>query len=178
MKHNKMIIMSLMVWTLILAWCAKTIVQPSEELPTKDAMMQEDASIDTMEKDPLPVEIQDDTQAVQEVAPDAIMMKAGTYEEYSQWWVESALADGKKVALFFHASRCPSCRSLDKDINTSISELPENTVVFKVDYDASSDLKKKYAVTTQHTIVIIDANMNLVQKDTWTRMEKLISLLQ
>ncbi len=177
MKHNKMIIMSLMLWTLIVAWCAKTIVQPSEALPTKDAMMQEDVSVDMMEKDPLPSEMQDDTQPVQEVAPDA-MMKAGAYEEYSQWWVQSALSEGKKVALFFHASRCPSCRSLDKDINASISELPENTVVFKVDYDASSDLKKKYAVTTQHTIVTIDADMNLVQKDTWTRMEKLISLLQ
>lgn len=75
------------------------------------------------------------------------------------------MADGKKVALFFHASRCPSCRSLDKDINASLDELPENTVVFKIDYDTSSELKKKYAVTSQHTIVTIDADMNMIQKD-------------
>lgn len=138
--------------------------------------MQEDASIDTMEKDLLPSKIQDDTQTVQEVATD--VMESGTYEEYSKWWVQSALVDGKKVALFFHASRCPSCRSLDKDINASIGELPENTVVFKIDYDASSDLKKKYAVTTQHTIVTIDAGMNMIDKNTGTSFKKLISLLQ
>lgn len=141
-------------------------------------MMQEEVSVDTMEKDPAPVAIQDDIQPVQEVAPDAVMMKAGTYQEYSQWWVQSALADGKKVALFFHASRCPSCRSLDKDINTSIDELPENTVVFKIDYDTSSDLKKKYGVTTQHTVVTIDADMNMIEKNTGTSFKKLISLLQ
>ncbi len=178
MKHNKMIIMSLMVWVLIVAWCTKTVVQPTEELPTKDAMIQEELSIDTMEKDPVPTEIQDDTQAVQEVAPEVAMMKAGEYEEYSEWWVQSALADGKKVAIFFHASRCPSCRSLDEDINASIDALPENTVVFKIDYDTSSDLKKKYGVTTQHTVVTVDANMNMIEKNTGTSFKKLISLLQ
>ena len=179
MKHNKMLIVWLVLAMVVVAWCTKTIVQPTEELPTQqDVMMQKDLPVDAMEKDPSPAMTQDDVEPVQEVAPDAMMMKSGMYEEYSEWWVQAALADGKKVALFFHASRCPSCRSLDKDINASLDELPENTVVFKIDYDTSSELKKKYAVTSQHTIVTIDADMNMIQKDSWTTLRKLISMLQ
>jgi len=112
------------------------------------------------------VMIQEEVMAEQEVVEEEAMMKeTGTYETYSTTAVDQALADGKKVALFFHASRCPSCRSLDKDISTS-NELPENTIVFKVDYDTQTDLKTQYGVTSQHTIVLIDENKNLVQKDT------------
>lgn len=128
-------------------------------------MMQKDTPVETMEKDPSPAMMQNDGEPVQEVVPDTMMMKSGVYDEYSESAVQAALADGKKVALFFHASRCPSCRSLDKDITASTDELPKNAVVFKVDYDTSSDLKKKYGVVTQHTIVTIDTDMNIVQKD-------------
>ncbi len=42
--------------------------------------------------------------------------KPGTYEEYSANKIIEKGESGR-VLLFFYASWCPSCRSLDKDIN-------------------------------------------------------------
>lgn len=113
----------------------------------------------------------------EESQPQENLQVSGLYTDYNAAAVDQALTDGKKVALFFYASRCPSCRSLDKDLTRS-NELPEDTIVFKVDYDTQNDLKKQYGVTSQHTIVLIDQNKNLIQKDTWTKIAKLISLLK
>ena len=83
------------------------------------------------------------------------------YQNYSASAVSSALKAGKKVALFFHAPRCPSCRSLEKEINAGLSSLPENTVLFKVDYDSSKDLKTQYGVRSQTTIVGLNQDASL-----------------
>jgi thioredoxin 1 len=84
------------------------------------------------------------------------------YREYEANALSVALKNGNRVALFFHASWCPSCRSLDKTLTEL--EIPSNTVIFKVDYDTSEDLKKKYQVTSQHTTVVLAANGTLVSK--------------
>lgn len=111
--------------------------------------MEKDTS--TMEKDTM---MKDDKTMMQK--------SPAMYQDYSESAVAAALKEGKKVALFFHAPRCPSCRSLNKELTADIATLPANTVVFKTDYDSSTDLKKKYGVTSQHTIVTIDANMNKI----------------
>ena len=101
-----------------------------------------------------------------ETMSDGMMKKdttvaVGSYTTYSAESVDSALASGKKVALFFHATWCPSCKALDKTL--SAETVPSDVVVFKVDYDSSTELKKKYGVTGQHTIVTLDANKNKVK---------------
>lgn len=85
--------------------------------------------------------------------------QAGVYTSYS----ENALAEtsGTRI-LFFHAPWCPQCRSLDKDITENGA--PAGTTIFKVDYDSSQDLRKKYGVTIQTTLVLIDGEGNLVKK--------------
>lgn len=83
----------------------------------------------------------------------------GQYVNYST----SALAEaeGTKI-LFFHASWCPQCRALESDIKDS--GLPSGVTVFKVNYDTATDLKKKYGVTLQTTLVKVDDQGNLVEK--------------
>jgi thiol-disulfide isomerase/thioredoxin len=64
--------------------------------------------------------------------------------------------------LFFYASWCPKCRALDSDIkNTGV---PSGKTIFKVDFDDSQELRQKYGVTLQTTIVKVDENGNLVSK--------------
>lgn len=70
-------------------------------------------------------------------------------------------SDENKV-LFFHASWCPDCVAANK----SIAEASTTTwlKIFKIDFDDSVELRKKYGVTKQHTFVQIDANWELVKK--------------
>ncbi|HUI71149.1 MAG TPA: thioredoxin family protein [Spirochaetia bacterium] len=66
---------------------------------------------------------------------------------------EKVAAKGPTV-LFFAADWCPNCQADLKDINANGSKLGDITVVV-VDYDKSSDLKKKYGITAQDTFVQI-----------------------
>ena len=92
------------------------------------------------------------------------MTKPTGYMNYDETKVSEALASGQKVALFFHATWCPSCKALDKTISAEISSIPTDTLIVKVDYDSSTEMKKKYGVTNQHTTVLIDRDMNLISK--------------
>lgn len=85
----------------------------------------------------------------------------GSYEEYNQ--EKLAQTTGTKI-LFFHASWCPQCRALEADIQKS--GVPAGTTIFKVDYDNSQDLRKKYGVTLQTTVVKVDDQGNLISKFT------------
>lgn len=84
--------------------------------------------------------------------PDAIARPAeGAYLEYSDGAIEATA--GTK-ALFFHASWCPQCRALDEDLRAV--GLPDGLTVFKVDFDSRTDLRQKYGVTLQTTVVFVD----------------------
>jgi len=54
--------------------------------------------------------------------------------------------------------------------------IPENLTILKVDYDSATDLKKKYAVTTQHTLVQVDQGGNLIKK--WSGSPSLQSFVK
>ncbi|MDQ3239714.1 MAG: thioredoxin family protein [bacterium] len=84
--------------------------------------------------------------------------------------------ENKDIILFFKASWCPSCRALDGDIKSSLSDIPENVVLLELDYDTETELKRKYGVTTQHTLVQVDTEGNMIKK--WSggnRLEDLLS---
>lgn len=85
--------------------------------------------------------------------------RGGTYLNYSPEILESS--SGTKL-LFFHASWCAQCRKLEDSIMTT--QLPDNVTVIKVDYDRHQDLRQKYGVTLQTTIVKLDDRGNLVEK--------------
>lgn len=101
------------------------------------------------------------------------MMNAGAYEEYT---VEKlARAETGDVVLFFKASWCPSCRGLDIDIEKNRDAIPEEVSILKVDYDTEIELKKKYGVTYQHTLVQVDMDGTLIKK--WSGSPTLTSLV-
>lgn len=90
------------------------------------------------------------------------MIKAGKYEAYSSEKI--AMAATGDVVIFFHASWCPSCRGLNADIEKNLSSIPENVTILKADYDKETELKKKYGVTSQHTLVQVDKDGNMIKK--------------
>lgn len=73
-------------------------------------------------------------------------------------------ARGSKRVYFFHAPWCPTCRPADAEFLNNADKIPKDVVLFKTDYDSSTDLKKQYDVTYQHTYVQVDDNGNEVTK--------------
>ena len=98
---------------------------------------------------------------------------AGSYESYAP--EKLAFAETGNVVLFFRASWCPTCRALEKDIKENLSSIPTDLKILDVDYDNSSELKRKYGVTTQHTLVQVDKDGNMISK--WSGSPTLSSLV-
>ena len=133
----------------------------------KEQMMKEEVEKEVMAKDEM---VKDETEMVKE---DAVMdkeesmlkddmMSKGSYEAYGAEKI--AMAETGDVVLFFHASWCPSCRSLNASIEGRMAEIPAGVTILKTDYDKEIELKKKYGVTTQHTLVQVDKDGNLIKK--------------
>jgi len=128
----------------------------------------DDAIMDTKMDDSSVMQKEGDTM----MDKDTVMMK-GSYEAYSP--EKLARAETGDVVLFFHASWCPSCRSLNSDIEATMSSIPEGVSILKVDYDKETELKKKYGVTHQHTLVQVDKDGNLIKK--WSGSSKLANVI-
>ena len=112
--------------------------------PTPSAEPSSPASVEVSEPTPSePV-----APAVEPSADDAPI--AGVYMDYRDGVIEAT--PGTKV-LFFHATWCPQCRALDEQLRNEGS--PDGVTVFKVDYDDRVDLRQKYGVTLQTTVVYV-----------------------
>jgi thiol-disulfide isomerase/thioredoxin len=98
--------------------------------------------------------------------------EAGAYVPYSEVRFRDA-ADKKRV-YFFHAGWCPTCRSANKAFEDNLDRIPADVVVFKTDYDTSGELKQRYAVTYQHTFVLVDQEGNQVRKWSGGDIDELI----
>ena len=111
---------------------------------------------------PAAVEPSPEVTASDAAESDADAETAAEVGEYLDYY-DGAIAEtpGLKV-LFFHASWCPKCRALDEDIEAN--EIPAGMTIFKVDFDTATDLKQKYAVTLQTTIVYVDDEGDVLAK--------------
>lgn len=110
----------------------------------EDEMMDDDMmKDDVMKKEPISTNVE-----------TGVDLSAGSYEAYDA--SKLAMAANGDVILFFHAPWCPSCRGLDADIEKNLSNIPAGTHILKVDYDLATDLKKKYGVVRQHTLVQVN----------------------
>ncbi len=81
----------------------------------------------------------------------APLAQPGAYVDYRDGII--AETAGAK-ALFFHASWCPQCRSLEESILAG--DIPDDLTIIKVDYDTATSLRQQYGVTIQTTIVFVD----------------------
>ena len=72
-----------------------------------------------------------------------------------------AATAGEKV-LFFHAPWCPQCRALETSIKAG--QIPQGVTIIKTDYDSMQELRQKYGVTLQTTLVKVDDQGNLIKK--------------
>jgi methionine-R-sulfoxide reductase/methionine-S-sulfoxide reductase len=89
------------------------------------------------------------------------LSESNQYREYSDETLAS-LTDSR-ILLFFHADWCPTCQNFEKQILSS-STIPQDVVILKVNYDAATELKKKYSILSQSTFVQVDAKGNMYKR--------------
>jgi thiol-disulfide isomerase/thioredoxin len=130
----------------------------------EDAAMAEEEMMDTADLDANEREAaaMADAAEMLDDGSSVAMTGAGSYAVYSA--DKLAMAESGDVVLFFKASWCPSCRALDADIKNNLDAIPAGVTILEVDYDGSQELRQKYGVTTQHTLVQVAANGELVKK--------------
>ena len=107
------------------------------------------------------------------VESNVIMQEAGKYEAYDA--SKLAFAKEGKAVLFFRASWCPTCRALDANIKANAEDIPSDVTIFDVNYDTAGDLKSKYGVISQHTLVQVDESGNQITQ--WIGSPSLSDLL-
>lgn len=78
------------------------------------------------------------------------------FSERYQPYSELALADAgtdDRVVLFFSAAWCSTCKVLRDDIAANQQSIPDDVRILLVDFDDATELKQKYGVVSQHTLV-------------------------
>lgn len=100
-----------------------------------------------------------DTKPIQ----DSSLEVATNYVKYSEDNLAKAKINGRPV-LYFWASWCPTCKMLDEELRGRGSELPSNVTILQVNYDTEKELKQKYQIVQQHTLVQIDNEGKEVSK--------------
>jgi thiol-disulfide isomerase/thioredoxin len=122
-------------------------------------------------------EISDDTNSDETMDDDSADQNiSGSVVQYTE--TDIATLSGN-IVLNFSASWCPSCRALKSNIEENMNNIPSDLTIVYVDYDNSTDLKRKYGVTRQHTLVQVDSQGGLVDK--WsggTTLDSIVSRVQ
>jgi thiol-disulfide isomerase/thioredoxin len=178
---NKFLLVSIVVIALsIFIWILNIQdKKTSQSDGAKVNVLNESSTSNTTELDSGSKEVDNEKMSKNELSEDSMAMNiSGKYMNYSEAIVAEEQAKGNTVVLFFHAPWCPFCRSADSAFNSRAKEIPERVTVIKTDYDSNPDLKKKYAVTYQHTFVQIDNDRNSISKWTGGDIETLKSNLK
>ena len=138
------------------------VAETDDVMEAGDAMMKKEDGDAMMKKD--------DGDAMEAMGEGDAMVKEdvmvkedtgpGTYDTYSADKV--AANDG--AVIFFHASWCPTCRALDRDITANATNIPAGLTILRANYDTDIALRQQYGVNRQHAMVQVDAAGNLIQK--------------
>ncbi|PIT86744.1 MAG: hypothetical protein COU33_01440 [Candidatus Magasanikbacteria bacterium CG10_big_fil_rev_8_21_14_0_10_43_6] len=170
MTHRSQVLTPIIsVFALLLlvgAGCTLPRYEESTNIPETDSTDQRDA----METNDAMMKNGDATETNDAMMKDSDTMEkesgtvsaTGSYEAYSA--DKLANAHTGDVVLFFHAGWCPTCKTLNSALEASRANIPAGLTILKTDYDTQTELKKKYGVTYQHTLVQVDANGNMLKK--------------
>jgi len=74
-------------------------------------------------------------------------------------YAAAALAEAQKadkpIAVHFHADWCPTCRAQEKALQALKSEAGLDLTVLVANYDTEKDLKRRFNVRGQSTLVVL-----------------------
>jgi thiol:disulfide interchange protein len=101
---------------------------------------------------------------------------SGDYISYQDYQSKLENYQDSRVVLFFNASWCSTCKIARDNFEASLDEIPADMAVVVVDFDNSTDLRKKYGVTIQHTFVQINSQEDAIKK--WSGSTTISEIIQ
>jgi len=151
-QHNQ----SNSIYTIVAVVCIVVIVgigfvMFGIDTPSEEAVTNDDIHTDNTDRDNETNTIRNRDGSVQH------------YQPYSEE-VFATLSQEKDIVLFFKASWCPTCKALEDNIQENKNAIPEDLVFLTLDYDTETELKQKYGVTVQHTLVQVNKSGDAIHK--------------
>ncbi|OIN93640.1 MAG: thiol reductase thioredoxin [Comamonadaceae bacterium CG1_02_60_18] len=89
------------------------------------------------------------------LAVSAMAAQALDIQPYSATALSQAQKANQPVALHFHADWCPTCRAQSQVLQGLKSEAGLDITVLVVNYDTEKDLKRRFNVRAQSTLVVL-----------------------
>ena len=176
MNKNISVVLGIAVLLVVVGGIYSSMNKKSDDMKVLNTMDQ--SSIDTQKMDDEKVMMEKNAMMKKDetsmIKKEDAMIKAGSYEAYTAEKVMMA-SSTHDVVLFFRASWCPTCIAVDKDIKANLGKIPASLTILDVNYDNSSELKKKYGVTYQHTFVQVDKDGTMIKK--WSGSPTLSALV-
>jgi thiol-disulfide isomerase/thioredoxin len=93
----------------------------------------------------------------------ASFVQALEIKPYSAQALAAAEKAGQPVALHFHADWCPTCRAQDKALQSLKGQKGLDLTVLTVNYDTEKDLKKRFNVRAQSTMVVLKGSKEVAR---------------
>ena len=85
----------------------------------------------------------------------ATLSQALEINPYTAAALAAAQKANKPVAVHFHADWCPTCRAQEKVLQTLKAEPGLDLTVLVANYDTEKDLKRRFNVRAQSTLVVL-----------------------
>ena len=122
-------------------------------------------------------------QVTQPMVEKPTAMTAPTrYVEYQTDTLDQVSANRR--VLFFYANWCSTCRPADANFRENESQIPQDVILFRVNYndpDTDADertLAQRHQITYQHTFVQIDSQGNPVTRWNGGALDELLNNLK
>ena len=85
----------------------------------------------------------------------AALAQALEVKPYTAAALAQAQTANQPVALHFHADWCPTCRAQEKVLQSLKSDPALDLTVLVANYDTEKDLKRRFNVRAQSTLVVL-----------------------
>jgi thioredoxin 1 len=106
-------------------------------------------------------------------------VQAAGFAEYSDEVFASAQADNKPVLLDFYASWCSTCKKQQPVLKgLSQEDALSGIVILTVDYDNSDELKKRFNVSSQSTLIMFKGEKEVGREIGVTDKDKIRDLIK
>jgi len=92
-----------------------------------------------------------------------VLAQALEIKPYSGGALAEAQKADRPVALHFHAAWCPTCRAQEQAMQSLTSDPALNLTVLVANYDTEKDLKRRFNVRAQSTIVVLRGQKELAR---------------